>query len=145
MNDFYNALNFDCHPNLETIAFDSLSAGRVDMLEGWMTTRHVPVILRKITTSSIRQVIITLTNTNSSLKDLDDLNSVDWASINDILRQENYSKLEEVVMLRVNSHLLDEAMDIIMDRMKGLLEKNPSVDLVLSNSRQPVMIPLFGW
>ncbi|PBK79995.1 hypothetical protein ARMGADRAFT_1099688 [Armillaria gallica] len=76
---------------------------------------------------------------------LDDLNSVDWASISDILRQENYSKLEEVVMLRVNSHLLDEAMDIIMDRMKGLLEKNPSVDLVLSNSRQPVMVPLFGW
>ncbi|SJL14801.1 uncharacterized protein ARMOST_18272 [Armillaria ostoyae] len=145
MDDFYNALNFDRHPNLKTIAFDSLSLGtRADGLEGRMKTSHVPAILRKITTSSIRQVILTLTDTSSSLKDLDDLNSVDWASISEVLSQENYSKLEEVTILGVNSHLIDEAMDIIMDGMKELLEKNLSVNLVLSSSRGPVMIPLLG-
>ncbi|KAK0219201.1 hypothetical protein IW262DRAFT_1389968 [Armillaria fumosa] len=146
MDEFYSALNFDCHPNLEIIAFDSLSLGtRGDGLDRRMKTRHIPAILRKITTSSIREVVLNLASGNSRIKDLDDLDSLDWASISDILRQENYSKLKEITILRVNSDLLDEAMDIIMDGMKGLLETNPLVDLVLSSSRRPVMIPLFGW
>ncbi|KAK0488319.1 hypothetical protein EDD18DRAFT_1190466 [Armillaria luteobubalina] len=61
MDEFYSALNFDCRPNLEIIAFDSLSLGTSkDGLDGRMKNRHIPVILHKITTSSIGGVVFNL-------------------------------------------------------------------------------------
>ncbi|KAK0454271.1 uncharacterized protein EV420DRAFT_1556000 [Desarmillaria tabescens] len=142
MDEFYDALSFDCHPNLETIAFDYLSTSKPD---GRKKTRHVPAILRKITSSSIRQIILTLSDTRSGLEDPEDLDSVDWAAISEVLSEKNYSDLESISVLRVDYHLLDKAMRIIANRMKGSLVKNPSLGVEVWYQREAVTFPLFGW
>ncbi|KAK0451138.1 uncharacterized protein EV420DRAFT_1561078 [Desarmillaria tabescens] len=111
MDEFYDALNFDCHPNLETIA----------------------------------QIILTLSDTRSGLEDPEDLDSVDWASISEVLSEKNYSDLESISVLRVDYHLLDKAMRIIANRMKGSLVKNPSLGVEVWYHREAVTFPLFGW
>ncbi|SJL14802.1 uncharacterized protein ARMOST_18273 [Armillaria ostoyae] len=143
MDDFYNALNFDCHPNLEIIAFDSLSLGtRADGLEGRMKNRHVPAILRKITTSSIREVILNLAGSNSRLENPNDLDSLDLESMGEILRQKNYSKLEVLALLRVDCHICPKVTRILAERMRGL---NQPISLYMSNERGMIMLGLFGW
>ncbi|KAK0219200.1 hypothetical protein IW262DRAFT_1298281 [Armillaria fumosa] len=97
---FYNALDFDCHPNLEIIVFDSLSLGiRRGELDGRMKTRHIPAILRKITAPSIREVVLNLASGDSRIKDPGDLDSLDLESMGEILRQKNCSKLEVTKIL----------------------------------------------
>ncbi|KAK0437691.1 hypothetical protein EV421DRAFT_1007502 [Armillaria borealis] len=143
MDCFYNALNFDCDPNLEIIAFDSLSLGtRADGLEGRMKNRHVPAILRKITTSSIREVILNLAGNNSRLEDPDDLDSLDLESMGEILRQKNYSKLEVLALLRVDCHIRPKVTRILAERMRRL---NQPISLYMSNERGMIMLELFGW
>ncbi|KAK0219490.1 hypothetical protein EDD85DRAFT_797381 [Armillaria nabsnona] len=139
LDEFYDAIDFDYYPNLQSIAFDYLCHYKS---VGPRSTRHIPLVLRKITSSSIREVILTLTDDGSSL---DILNAMDWASISEVLSQKNYSSLETFSVLRVNSRQFDKAANIIMDGMKGLTEKNPSLDIFLSDQRRPVMIPRFGW
>ncbi|KAK0472552.1 hypothetical protein IW261DRAFT_1508054 [Armillaria novae-zelandiae] len=124
MEEFYSGLDFDCHPNLEVIAFDSLSLGtRQDEMDGRMKNRHIPVILRKISTSSIREVVLSLAPApgDSTIKDPDDLDSLDLESIGEILRQKNYSKLEL------------------------LSEHDRPVYLYMSSERGMFMQELFGW
>ncbi|PBK79996.1 hypothetical protein ARMGADRAFT_95773 [Armillaria gallica] len=133
VNNFYNALNFDCHLNLEIIAFDSLSLGtRADKLDGRMKNRHVPAILRKITTSSIREVILNLAGNNSKLENPDDLDSLDLESMGEILRQKNYSKLELLALLRVDCHIRPKVKKILAERMRGL---NQPISLYMSHER----------
>ncbi|KAK0488320.1 hypothetical protein EDD18DRAFT_1420211 [Armillaria luteobubalina] len=123
MDEFYSALNFDCHPNLEIIAFDSLSLGTSkDGLDGRMKNRHIPVILHKITTSSIREVVLSLAPTpgNSMIKDPDDLDSLDLESMGEILRNKNYSKLKLISLLRIDCHLRPQVSKILSEGMRGL-------------------------
>ncbi|KAK0219489.1 hypothetical protein EDD85DRAFT_797380 [Armillaria nabsnona] len=143
VDNFYNALNFDCHPNLEIIAFDSLSLGtRANKLDGRMKNRHVPAILRKITTSSIREVILNLTGSNSKLEDPDDLDSLDLETMGEILRRKNYSKLEVLGLLRVDCHIRPKVKKILAERMRGL---NQPISHYMSHERGMVMLGLFGW
>ncbi|KAK0437690.1 hypothetical protein EV421DRAFT_1827727 [Armillaria borealis] len=139
LDEFYDAIDFDYFPNLQSITFDYLCDYQ---LVGPKSTRHIPLVLRKITSSSVREVILTLADNRYSL---DTLYAIDWASISEVLSQKNYSSLERFFVLRVNSRQLDEAVDITMDGMKGLTEKNPSVGIFLCNQRQLVMAPRFGW
>ncbi|KAK0460795.1 hypothetical protein IW261DRAFT_1533181 [Armillaria novae-zelandiae] len=146
MEEFYSGLDFDCHPNLEVIAFDSLSLGtRQDELDGRMKNRHIPVILRKISTSSIREVVLSLAPApgDSMIKDPDDLDSLDLESIGEILRQQNYSKLELLSLLGIDCLLRPQVKKILSERMTH--EHNRPVYLYMSSERGMFMQELFGW
>ncbi|KAK0454268.1 uncharacterized protein EV420DRAFT_1765814 [Desarmillaria tabescens] len=143
IDEVCRAINFDYHPNLESIAFDSLCTS--DLWLG-MSTRHIPAILQKITSSSIREVVLTLSDSCLSIYDPADLDAIDWASISEVLSQDSYSNLETIHVLKVSYCLYEKAMDIIAERMKGLLtKKNMSIDIVLWDDRETVMMPRFGW
>jgi hypothetical protein len=75
---------------------------------------HISPILSQITSPHIRQIII-----NVGLYIPEDLNVIDWASIERTLERPNYSHLQKLTISGVNDLMLEETKRWMQERLPG--------------------------
>lgn len=73
---------------------------------------HVPLILAQITSPSIQKVTISV-----SMDATDNLDVLDWSTINGILERPNYSRLQKLEISGVRREFLDETKTWIKSRL----------------------------
>ncbi|KAK0219224.1 hypothetical protein IW262DRAFT_1495110 [Armillaria fumosa] len=87
--------------------------------------RHIPEMLRQITSSSIKEIVLTVWLTN-----VKDFNNLDWKSITKVLSRENYRHLRKFSVVFSSDDLAAESKERITQKLKPLTDKNLSVEIV---------------
>ncbi len=92
---------------------------------------YTPIILQKITSSSITDIIITVVVDSVAAFDV-----FNWVSITEILSQKKYANLRRITIDNVNEDLVAKAKKTIAKKLKRLLVRNPSVEIVISHDKE---------
>ncbi|KAK0429922.1 hypothetical protein EV421DRAFT_1913731 [Armillaria borealis] len=87
--------------------------------------RHIPEMLRQVTSSSINEIILTVWLTN-----VEDFDNLDWKSITKVLSRENYRNLRKFSVVSGRDDLAAESKERITRKLKPLTDKNLSVEIV---------------
>ncbi|KAK0454254.1 uncharacterized protein EV420DRAFT_1765808 [Desarmillaria tabescens] len=111
--------------NLESVAFCPIHLQSYSREKCY---KHIPIILQTITSSSITDIIMSV-----CANSVDDFDIFNWKSIAEILSQKKYASLQRITVDNVKEKLVAEAKKKITTKLKGLLARNPSVEIIISN------------
>ncbi|KAG7442138.1 uncharacterized protein BT62DRAFT_1010913 [Guyanagaster necrorhizus] len=136
---FSRNTNLEYSTNLETIIFPFVPISN-DFGIVVSCTRHIPDILRKVTSSSINEITLAVCILSAT-----DFNNLDWESIIETLSRENYRNLERFSVLQVMKDIEDESKKCIAKELKPVMNKNPSLEIVVSRRPSQFMEARFGW
>ncbi|KAK0488310.1 hypothetical protein EDD18DRAFT_1190448 [Armillaria luteobubalina] len=117
-------INLEYSTSLESIVFQSVPISN-SYGNAANFVRHIPEILRQITSSSIKEIVLTVW-----LTDVEDFDNLDWKSITKILSRENYRNLRKFSVVFGRDDLAAESKERITQNLKPLTDTNLSVEIV---------------
>ncbi|KAK0492900.1 hypothetical protein EDD18DRAFT_1181411 [Armillaria luteobubalina] len=117
-------INLEYSTSLEYIVFQSVPISN-SYGNAANFVRHIPEILRQITSSSIKEIVLTVW-----LTDVEDFDNLDWKSIAKVLSRENYRNLRKFSVVFGRDDLAAESKERITQNLKPLTDTNLSVEIV---------------
>lgn len=117
--------------NLQSIAFCPVNIYSCHPNSRREEVKYIPIILQNITSSSITDIIIAVGADSVAAFDV-----FNWVSITEILGQKKYANLRRITIDNVDENLVAKAKKTIAKKLKRLLVRNPSVEIVISHDKE---------